>query len=208
MADGRYAVVRSKGTFAGMSRTRTPLVLLLGYLAVGAALIAGCGGAGTKGDAATPPATPTVLATTGPTESTAVIETATGDLVVVTRVIDGDTFVTSEGETVRVIGIDTPETKHPSKPVECYGPEASRFAEAVLSQQQVRLEGEDLDRYGRRLAHVWLQMNGTTVSYGLLALEGGYAERYRAATHRYESRYLEAETVAQSADVGLWGACP
>ena len=79
----------------------------------------------------------------------------------VTRVIDGDTVEVSlngESQTVRYIGIDTPETKHPSKPIECFGPEASQFNEELVSGKQVLLEEDvtDKDRYGRLLRYVWI----------------------------------------------------
>lgn len=141
-------------------------------------------------------------------EETVLVASPDGDLTTVSRVVDGDTFVTSDGETVRVLGIDTPETKHPSKPVECYGPEATSFAKAQLDQRQVLLEGEELDRYGRRLAHVWLQDGAEWVSYGLLTLEVGTARRYRDGRHSYEDLYVQAEGGAKDAGVGLWGSCP
>src|SRR5262249_11533513 len=74
-------------------------------------------------------------------------------------VVDGDTIDVARGDvtdTVRLLGIDTPETHHPRKPVECFGPEASAYTDSKLRGRAVQLEGdvEGRDRYGRRLAYV------------------------------------------------------
>ncbi len=79
----------------------------------------------------------------------------------VERVVDGDTFVAAvagRSERIRLIGVDTPETVDPDRPVQPYGREASSFAKHMLSDRTVRLEGdvEPRDRYGRLLAYVWL----------------------------------------------------
>ena len=81
----------------------------------------------------------------------------------VERVIDGDTIhVRVEGKrrTVRLIGVDTPETKHPTKPVQYFGREASAFTKAALEGKRVMLQkdrtGDTIDRYGRWLRYVLL----------------------------------------------------
>src|SRR2546430_16342935 len=71
----------------------------------------------------------------------------------VVRVVDGDTVEVARGgsdtDTVRLLGINTPETHHPTKPVECFGPEAAAFTEEHLAGRSVQLEGdiEGRDRY-------------------------------------------------------------
>jgi len=56
-----------------------------------------------------------------------------------TRVVDGDTIILSNGEKVRLIGVDTPETKHPRKPIEYYGKEATAFTKRMVEGKLVRL---------------------------------------------------------------------
>jgi micrococcal nuclease len=63
-----------------------------------------------------------------------------GDFEVVERVVDGDTLLLASGERVRLIGVDTPETKHPKKPVERFGKEASEFTGQMVEGKRVRLE--------------------------------------------------------------------
>ena len=94
-------------------------------------------------------------------------------MVLVTRVVDGDTIqVDYRGTTadVRLIGVDTPETVHPSEPVGCFGPVVSRFTTATLTRETVRLEFdvERRDHYGRLLAYVW-----DKASYSTARLFGG-----------------------------------
>ena len=88
------------------------------------------------------------LAATGDEPTTRTVE----------RVVDGDTLVLDGGERVRLIGVDTPETVHPSKPVEAFGKEASAFTRRTAEGRSVRLEYEPrtarTDRYGRTLAYV------------------------------------------------------
>ena len=78
------------------------------------------------------------------------------------RVVDGDTIILSNGERVRLIGVDTPETKHPNKPVQYFGKEASAFTKRMVEGKEVTLEygQQQRDKYGRLLAYVYL-MDGT-----------------------------------------------
>jgi hypothetical protein len=79
-------------------------------------------------------------------------------MVKVRRVIDGDTLELDNGEDVRLIGVDTPETKHPKKPVERFGKEAAAFTKRLVEGQEIRLEYDQQrhDKYGRTLAYVYL----------------------------------------------------
>ncbi len=135
---------------------------------------------------------------------------------VVERVVDGDTLVALRGGErvrVRLLGIDTPETVHPSKPVECFGPEASAFATRELDNQPIALEFDPnqprQDRFDRTLAYVWVSdTNGEWSMFNLRALQEGFAERYRSSGDLlWQSEFGSAERDAQLADLGLWGAC-
>lgn len=142
--------------------------------------------------------------------------TVTG--VPVLRVVDGDTLhalVTGRDVTVRLIGVDTPETVKPDTPVECFGPQASQFAKEVLTGQRVTLEFDasqgDEDRYGRTLAYVWLELpDGQRALFNLEAVRGGFAEerQYGATPYAWKEAFASAESDARTADAGRWGACP
>src|SRR5438128_5228314 len=73
----------------------------------------------------------------------------------VTRVVDGDTIIVGD-ERVRLIGVDTPETKKPGTPVQCFGKKATAFTKRLVEHRKVTLErdAEERDRYGRLLAYV------------------------------------------------------
>ena len=127
----------------------------------------------------------------------------------VARVVDGDTIEASIGgrtEDVRLIGIDTPETVKPGAPVECFGPQASRFTHRLLEQKRVRLVFgvERRDTYGRLLAYVYLGrgfVNALLVKRGLArTLTIPPNDRFAPLLRRLELR-------AARAGRGLWGHC-
>jgi micrococcal nuclease len=125
----------------------------------------------------------------------------------VQRVTDGDTFVAEVAgrrERVRVIGVDTPETVAPNRPVEPYGKQASAFAERYLDGATVRLAGdaEPRDRYGRMLAYVWLA-DGTFWN-ALLAAEG-YAQQLTIPPNvTYAGLFRRLVAEARRGRRGLW----
>ena len=122
----------------------------------------------------------------------------------VERVVDGDTFVLAGGERVRLIGIDTPETVHPNKPVEPFGPEASGFTKKMLEGRDVRLEFDvqERDRYGRLLAYVFLE-DDTFVNAELIRL--GYAVVSTIPPNvKHAERFLELQREARERERGLW----
>lgn len=121
----------------------------------------------------------------------------------VTEVIDGDTIKISSGETVRLIGVDTPETVHPTKPVEAFGLQASAFTKRLLQGKQVRLEFDQdtRDRYKRLLAYAYLP-NGTCANEQIILAGYGYA--YTQFPFKYMERYRELEKTARTQRKGLW----
>jgi micrococcal nuclease len=130
----------------------------------------------------------------------------------VTRVVDGDTIVArlgDEDETIRLIGIDTPETKRPGTPVECFGPEASaRMAELLPEGTVVRLERdvEERDRYGRLLAYVHRRTDDLFVNRAMAA--EGFAGPSRVPPNVTRTDELaEAVADARAAGRGLWARC-
>lgn len=134
-----------------------------------------------------------------------------GDVGRVVRVVDGDTIhvmLGSRREKVRYIGVDTPETKHPLKGVQCYGEQASRFNAQLVGGELVRLERdvEQRDRYGRLLAYVHRVSDGLFVNAELARL--GYAQPLRIAPDvRYAERFAALARRARQQGRGLWSAC-
>jgi micrococcal nuclease len=132
----------------------------------------------------------------------------------VTKVTDGDTIkvnINGTIETIRMIGLDTPETVDPRKPVQCFGIEASNRAKELLSNKKVRLEADptqgDRGVYGRLLRYVWLE-DGTL--YNKKMISDGYAFEYTYNTpYKYQVEFKQAQVKAQNAKRGLWadGIC-
>jgi micrococcal nuclease len=132
----------------------------------------------------------------------------------VVRVIDGDTLVVDfdgKNETVRLIGVNSPEVNDPRKPVECFGIEASNKAKEILTGKKVRLEADptqgDRDKYRRLLRYVFLE-DGT--NFNQLMIEQGYAFEYTYHfPYRYQKEFKEAQKKAEKEGRGLWekGSC-
>lgn len=128
-------------------------------------------------------------------------------LVLVVRVIDGDTIELEGGQRVRYIGIDTPETVDPRKPVQCFGKEASDYNKQLVEGKRVHLEKDitESDKYDRLLRYVYI--NDTFVNLSLV--QDGYAYSYSYPPDvKYQDRFVEAQRVAREQKKGLWGACP
>lgn len=128
---------------------------------------------------------------------------------VVERVVDGDTIVLADDNHVRLIGVDTPETKHPNKGVECFGKEASAFLSSLLPQGTgLRLVGdvEQRDHYDRLLAYAYRLPDGLFVNAELV--REGYADVLTVPPNVAHSReLLELSRAARAAGRGLWSAC-
>jgi micrococcal nuclease len=135
----------------------------------------------------------------------------------VTRVVDGDTIhvaVAGENRTVRLIGVDTPETVHPRKSVEFYGKEASDFTKKTLTNKTVWLEYDvaPLDRYNRHLAYVWLTKPGTgeqAIRQGMfnaqLVLQGYGKIMTIQPNSKYSQLFAKLQEEARNQKRGLWG---
>ena len=122
---------------------------------------------------------------------------------VVERVVDGDTIIVRGVGRVRLIGVDTPETVSPGRPVEFFGREASAFTKRLLEGRSVRLEydRERTDRYGRTLAYVHLA-DGTFANAEIV--RRGYGHAYTRFPFRYRDQFRQIEREARGAGRGLW----
>lgn len=132
----------------------------------------------------------------------------------VTHVVDGDTIDVEIGgrdERVRLIGIDTPETKKPNSPVECFGPEASANTTALLPVgTTVRIERDVVGRddYGRLLGYVYLPDGAAETFVNLEIIRAGFATPLTIEPNStYAAEFADAARDAESADLGLWAAC-
>ncbi len=130
----------------------------------------------------------------------------------VIRVIDGDTIEVSLGgkkETVRLVGIDSPEVLDERKPVQCFGEEASSKTKEVLNGKEIILEPDptqgDRDEYGRLLRYVLL--NG--LNFNKFMISEGYAQEYtfKNNAYKYQEEFVQAERKARENEMGLWSGC-
>jgi micrococcal nuclease len=127
----------------------------------------------------------------------------------VTKVVDGDTiWVDNNGQRmkIRMIGLDTPESVDPRKPVQCFALEVSAQAKTILAGHSVYLETDpsqdSVDRYGRTLAYVWTT-SGRLFNLDMIA--DGYAHEYTYyLPYRYQQVFRAAEDDAQAQERGLW----
>ncbi len=130
----------------------------------------------------------------------------------VKRVVDGDTLLLENGERVRLIGVDTPETKRPNTPVQYFGKEATAFTRRMVEGKRVKLEFDPAnahlkhrDRYGRTLAYVFLE-NGTLLNAEIIRQGYGFAMTKYPFARMEEFRRLERQAREQRR--GLWNSRP
>jgi len=118
-------------------------------------------------------------------------------------VIDGDTIVLDGNERVRLIGVDTPETKDPRKPVQYFGREACEFTKRLVEGLKVRLDYDlnKKDKYGRTLAYVYLE-DGTFLNAEII--KKGYGFAYRHFLFKYYDEFKRYEREAREKGIGLW----
>jgi len=126
----------------------------------------------------------------------------------VRRVVDGDTLVLENKERVRLIGVDTPETKHPNKPVQYYGKEATAFTKKMIQGKRVRLEFDQAnahighkDRYRRTLAYVFLA-DGIFLNAEII--KRGYGFAYTRFPFQYMEEFRRYQREAREQNRGLW----
>lgn len=127
----------------------------------------------------------------------------------VVNVVDGDTIrvnMNGKEETLRLIGIDTPETVDPRKSVQCFGKEASNKAKELLTGKRVRIEVDatqgDRDKYDRLLAYVYREDG---LFFNKHMIEQGFAHEYTYnLPYRYQNEFKTAQKAAQTAQRGLW----
>lgn len=132
-------------------------------------------------------------------------------LYTVTRFSDGDTItvdMNGTAETIRMIGVDTPETHDPDTPVQCYGPAASAYTKNLIGDQKVRLEADptnqNRDRYGRLLRYVYLP-DGRLVQAEII--KNGYGFSYTQFPFTKTDEFEALENEAEQAKRGLWDNC-
>jgi len=154
---------------------------------------------------ATPEPTPTVIPEESPTTQAQDSLGVSREKAKVAKVIDGDTIKLESGQVVRYIGIDTPETVHPSKPVQCYGKEASNKNRELVEGKEIEIEKDvsETDKYGRLLRYVWV---GDIFVNEYLVREGFAQSSTYPPDVKYQDRFREAERQAREEGKGLWGS--
>jgi endonuclease YncB( thermonuclease family) len=132
-------------------------------------------------------------------------------LYTVSRFVDGDTITVAmngKNETIRMIGIDTPETHKPNAPVQCYGPAASAYMKNLIGNNKVRLEADqkstNRDRYDRLLRYVYLPDGRLTA---LESIQNGYGFAYTDFPFTKSDEFVKAHQAAKAAGKGLWSNC-
>jgi len=136
---------------------------------------------------------------------------------IVAKVVDGDTAVVrvnGEDRRVRFLGVDTPETVHPTKGVQPYGKEASNFTKESLTGRNVWLEYDKnpTDRYNRHLAYIWLskpsKINESAIRrdmFNAKLLAGGYAKvMIIKPNNRYADLFNKIQDEAKKSKLGMW----
>jgi endonuclease YncB( thermonuclease family) len=146
-------------------------------------------------------------------QATKGVMTTQPGLYAIAHYVDGDTIAVEMNdtpETIRFIGIDTPETHKPNTPVQCYGPAAAAYTQNRIKAAggKVRLVSDSLstnrDRYNRLLRYVYLP-DGTNLDQELVAK--GYAFAYISFPFTKSADFSAAQTNAQKQKLGLWGNC-
>ncbi len=193
---------------------------IVSFLLAVAVLIGGAFALGSRLNAKTGTTAETAAAVSAldPSDASSTEETSaptSASLYKVLRIVDGDTIaveIDGKSESVRMIGIDTPEINDSRTGVQCFGKEASEETKSLLTGAKVRLEKDDSqgerDKYKRLLAYVFRE-DGVFITKKLVA--DGYAHEYTYdLPYKYQVQFKAAETAAREGEKGLWSpaACP
>lgn len=129
----------------------------------------------------------------------------------VERVVDGDTIKViiskppkgiNEKETIRLLGVDTPETVHPSKPVEFFGVEASNFTKTLTGKTiYIAFDWDLRDTYGRLLAYIYTD---DKKCFNALIIEKGFGFAYLTYPFQFMDEFKLLEKTARELETGLW----
>lgn len=134
-----------------------------------------------------------------------------GERVLVTKVVDGDTIVVNNQSTVRFIGIDTPETVDPRRPVGCFGKEASNETKSLLSGKEVILQKDvsEVDKYKRLLRYIYLPLpDGQSLFVNDYLVREGFGKVLTYPPDvKFNEQLRDAEKEARDNKKGLWGRC-
>ncbi len=124
---------------------------------------------------------------------------------------DGDTItvdIDGQSEKVRLVGVDTPETRDPRTSVQCFGRAASEFTKSLIGSNQIRLETDklsyDRDRYDRLLRYVYLPDNKLLNAE---LIRQGYGFAYTVFPFDKMEEFRQLEKQARESELGLWGSC-
>lgn len=146
-----------------------------------------------------------------PTQTAKVASTVPAGSYRVTEFVDGDTIkvdMNGKVETIRMIGMDTPETHDPRKVVECFGQAAAAYTKQIIGSGAVRLEADSLstnrDRYDRLLRYVYTS-DGKLVEAE--DIKNGYAFAYTSFPFSKLDEFRSYEKEARDANRGLWSGC-
>ena len=139
-----------------------------------------------------------------------------GESYPVVSVVDGDTIkvrINGSKETIRLIGVDTPETKKPNTPIQCFGKEATSHMQSLVQSKSVQLVSDpsqdERDKYGRLLRYVYVggsTTSGSSINVALAQIAGGFGREYTyARPYQWRSQFVDAQSAARFAGRGLWG---
>jgi micrococcal nuclease len=208
--------MQSEASLRKFVTVTTTIVLIAMAASIGGSMMAGktglvpsnqsgTPGASTSGSPSTKSGQDSILPTNPAFQGT---DEATQKVYSVVHVVDGDTVdVDIDGNTrrLRLIGIDTPETVDPRKPVQCFGKEASNRAKELLTGKKVSLEADasqgDTDTYGRLLRYVYI--DGQSFNKKMIA--DGFAFEYTyKIPYKYQTEFKQAQQDARVQNKGLW----